>query len=156
MFRMTCTTLLFTTVLASMAQATVLPVGGDASAPAGSLSWSLGQVDRISLTSDQGSTAQGVQQPYEDMGTSITDPRGADDFLLVPNPSDGDAMLYATDLASGVRAWRLADAEGRTVMKGPLRGDRTPIPVSSLAPGAYWLMVQCTDGSRTTLTLLKQ
>ena len=68
--------------------------GGDASGVGGTLSYTVGQLVYTNNSGNNGSVAQGVQQPYEistTVGIEITNI--SLDFIAYPNPTSSNIVL---------------------------------------------------------------
>lgn len=122
------------------AQHAVLSAGGDGSGPAGSFSFSVGQVAYVFGTSDTGSQSQGVQQAYPELEIQVGERVESVHMNLYPNPSRGQVML---DLPLEHVDWRaeLTDGRGRLVQVFRPAGGCHPIDLSSVKSGVYHLRV---------------
>lgn len=78
---------------------------------------------------------------------------------LAPNPVTSAARVTApAGLPAGLLAWKIVDADGRTVAAGQWNAQANgvyPLPVERLAAGAYRCLVQAPDGLQV-LPFLKQ
>lgn len=75
-------------------------------------------------------------------GISSVDNAPQKDVLRAyPNPISGDHFTIETPKALTGAAFTLTDATGRTVKEGTLRGSKTDVRVTGLAPGTYLLRV---------------
>ncbi|MCB0785424.1 MAG: hypothetical protein KDC02_14610 [Flavobacteriales bacterium] len=127
------------------AQADVLPAGGEASGPGGTVSCSVGQVAAGAYTGPGGTVQEGVQQPYVDLSTS-TPEGGPLQARLWPNPANEFLQLELTALPGPDLEYQLFDEAGRQLLSGPVNGPRTTLPIDRLATGAH-LMVLLEHGT---------
>lgn len=136
------------------AQRAVVPAGGEATGAGGSLSWTLGQVDALSITSTGGSVQQGVQQPYEWLSVDVPENEAALGVSAMPNPAN-DGITIQLAGRDGITAYRLLDTDGRLISSGSFSGDRTFIPLSGRPTGTYLIHLQ-RSGEQATLRVIKQ
>ena len=126
----------FMCVIATSAQNTTLPSGGNASGSGGSVSYSVGQVVFTTNTGPEGSVAQGVQQPYE-----ISEIVAINDYALewectvFPNPANDFLIISQTHADNCI--FQLFDNNGQ----GKLNVGETNIPMRDLAPAVYFLRI---------------
>ena len=124
------------------AQFAVLPIGGDASGPDGSASYSVGLPAYQHYRSAILYVQEGVQQPNLPRSTRTATP-AAIDLQIFPNPAAERLFLYSpTDIPEGLH-YRLIDTRGRTVLEGRLSHlTATPsIDLQALPNGLYQLQV---------------
>ena len=135
------------------AQKTVSPTGGEAIGTAGSVSYTVGQLDYVTDTGPNGSVAQGVQQPWEiSTVVSITSESMTLQVKAYPNPVVEQLFLELEALGTGDYAYRLTDLHGKVLRSGSMDALRTMIPVSEYAAGAYLLTV---THNQTTVKVFK-
>jgi len=107
------------------------------------VSYSIGQVDFLSITNAGGSVSQGVQQPYEIFSTDLQEVQGFELTLAAyPNPAQEDLWLHVQDAQGLPVEWVLADESGRTLAANALQADRVPIPINGLPSAVYILQVR--------------
>ena len=124
------------------AQFAVLPIGGDASGPDGSASYSVGLPAYQHYRSAILYVQEGVQQPNLPRSTRTATP-AVIDLQLFPNPADDRLFLrFPTDIPEGLH-YRLIDTRGRTVLEGRLSHlTATPsIDLQALPNGLYQLQI---------------
>jgi len=142
--------------LALWAQSNTLAAGGDASSPAGSLSYSVGQVDYIQLTTPSGSVYQGVQQPYQiDITTGIDETGIQLAFGAFPNPTREELWLSVSGGSVEDMTYTLLDERGRMLITDAVRGERTQIPVKGLSMAVYFLRVERAGQTTKTFRIVK-
>jgi len=135
-------------------QEALLPTGGNASGSGGSASYSIGQVDYITITGSNGSVAQGVQQPFE-----ISDISGLEEAKGItlqceayPNPAtdflkleiDASTFLltqHGTTLSIQSLSYQLFDINGKLLETKKLESNETIIVMKQLVPATYFLKV---------------
>jgi hypothetical protein len=125
------------------AQRNTVAAGGVAAGSGGSVSYSIGQVDFLSMSTVAGSVYQGVQQPYEIFSTDLQEVQGFELTLTAyPNPAQEDLWLHVQDAQGLPVEWMLTDESGRTLAANTLQADRMPIPITGLPPAVYILQVR--------------
>ncbi len=124
------------------AQFAVLPIGGDASGPDGSASYSVGLPAYQHYRSAILYVQEGVQQPNLPRSTRTATP-AAISLQLYPNPAaERLFLLLPNDIPAGLH-YRIIDSRGRTVQAGRLSHTAaTPsIDLRALPNGPYQLQV---------------
>jgi hypothetical protein len=141
--------------LLSSAQSAVLTAGGDAAGSGGSVSFSLGQLADEQPTSAAGHVQEGVQQPYVDGSTLISERPGTSDVSVSPTVT-ADQVTVQFPNAIGHR-WSLTvfDVHGRVVVQRSLKDARTDLSLSHLASGAYHLLIQDDMRGVRTFTIIR-
>ena len=160
--------LLFTGNL--QAQEAIVASGGDISGSEGSVNYSFGQVIYIFNTGENGTEAQGVQQPYvisvakhiestnflKHLKTSNLDSsfRVAtvieDDkyinlkCIAYPNPTINFLTLAIDfiDIEKGDFSYRLFDINGKLLLSSKVENNNTRISMSNLISGIYYLNIK--------------
>ncbi len=139
-----------------LAQKTVSPGGGEATGPAGTVSYTIGQIDYVTQTGSAGSVAQGVQQPWEiSVVTNLTEDRLDLKVEAYPNPVAERLILELEELGTGVYHYQLTDLQGQELLSGPIASNRTVLSVSSLAAGTYLLTVAHNQRLLKTFKIIK-
>jgi hypothetical protein len=141
--RFTLLALLVVTASALQAQRNTVASGGDVSGIGGSLSFSVGQVDRAVITSPGGSVQQGVQQPYQVTLTTVHEEHDPElSFGAFPNPTREQLFLeFNGELLPG-SYFTLRDDRGRTLSTRNIDADLLAIPIEGSAQGVYFLEVR--------------
>lgn len=133
------TTLLFSTVFFfSFGQQNSVASGGDASGTGGSSSYTVGQIDYNNSTGTNGSSNEGVQQPYE-----FFQEVGLDENSFVssifPNPTTDIILISFNYMAP--RSVSLFDAAGKLIESHETDMDSIELDMSSYAKGNYLIRV---------------
>lgn len=146
---------LFFACSCAFGQSATASAGGDTAGPNGSISFTIGQIDYISINSS-GSVNQGVQQPYElflletaSLNTDFT-------ITAYPNPVVSFLTIDAGELYSKGLSYVLTDANGRTIIQGDLQEKETQLDVRGLASSSYFLNVFQEDQLVKSYKLIKR
>jgi hypothetical protein len=140
-----------------LAQSNVLTAGGDASSAAGSVSYSIGQVDYTSAGSAAGFLSQGVQQPYELFAVGVLNYSDAWlSAVCFPNPTRFSVVLALSEMPEPGTRIELFDEAGRLISSDALTSVRTHIPMESLSAGTYFLLLHKHLGLQQTFRIIKQ
>jgi hypothetical protein len=138
------------------AQQNVTAAGSDAVGSNGSVSFSVGQVDYIQLTTPNGSVYQGVQQPYQiDITTGIEETGIQLSFGAFPNPTREELWLSVSGGSVEDLTYTLLDERGRMLITDAVRGERTQIPVEGLSMAVYFLRVERAGQTTKTFRIVK-
>lgn len=139
------------------AQRNTVAAGGDAAGSGGSVSYSIGQVDFLSMSTVEGSVSQGVQQPYEIFSMDLQEVQGLELTLTAyPNPAKEDLWLQVRDAQGLPVVWMLNDVSGRALAVDVLKADRMPIPITGLPPALYILQVRRAGELVKSFRIIKQ
>lgn len=117
--------------------------GIDVSGGNGKMSATVGQVD-YGVVSDGGvSLISGVQQPFDVLVPTATDP--LPDVLpgitLYPNPSSRFIILKYNGEKYGELLYRLVDSDGKELERAPVQQPETIISLDHYKPSAYFVIV---------------
>jgi len=151
--RLTWRMLILSGVLTTGLQAQdVIPAaGGNGSGSGGSFSYSAGQIVFTTLQGDNGSTLQGVQQPYE-IFTSGSLNNVIETLFPVsvyPNPST-DHLILDTGPGEMQNLWyHLYDPEGKLIKSEKLTHSPTTISMGNLKPSTYFLKITRISGDNS-------
>ncbi len=138
------------------AQQSANAAGGDATGAGGSASYTVGQVAYTSLTGTNGSSNQGVQQPYEFFITGIdNNPAISLSMSVFPNPTLSTVNLKVERALSENMLFQLYDMEGRQLLEQRISGSLTVVPMQPLAAGSYLLKVMDAQNPLKTFTIIK-
>lgn len=142
-FKLLISVLLVFAVLGPLcAQEAVLPSGGDASSNSGSVSYSVGQVAFISISSDSGRVSQGVQQALEIFSLTDIDPRWGDLAISIfPNPVVEQVNLKASGNLPRNLSYHLVDINGKRMLSGKLEQNLQAISLKHISAGTYVLQL---------------
>lgn len=124
------------------AQETVPATGGDATGSGGSSSYTVGQVVYTTNFGTNGSSAQGVQQPYE-ISTTI----GLDvveinlELTAFPNPTTNNLSLSVGNYNNENLTYQLYDMQGKLLKSNQVESSKTTINMEELPISSYMLNV---------------
>ena len=102
--------------LTAQSQNTISTAGGDTSGSGGNSSFSIGQIVYSTITSSNGSVAQGVQQPFE-----ISTVLGVDvpsinlELVVYPNPTANFLTLSFSNVTLSASNFQLFDMNGKII-----------------------------------------
>lgn len=121
------------------AQQAVLTGGGDAESTSGKVSYSVGQVDYLNYFGSNGSSAEGVQQPFEiSVITDLQDSHSQEiDLSTYPNPVADDFTLRVTPFRGERIEYRVLDSSGKQVHEGDIIAESTSIDSRQWSNGQY-------------------
>jgi hypothetical protein len=140
------------------AQSTLPAAGGNASGAGGTVSFSVGQVVYMTITSTVGSVTQGVQQPYE--VSVITSVENTSDIILVcsvyPNPSTDFITLKIGSYDNQSLSYQLYDIGGNLLENKKINGNETIVQMSNYVSGTYILKVIDNDKQIKTFKVIKK
>lgn len=139
------------------AQESPVAAGGDASGTGGSVAYSVGQVVYITNTGSNGSTAQGVQQPFE-----ISEVLGVKeqselqiDLVAYPNPTNKNLTLSVQGDEYSTLSFQLFNAQGKLLVNRKMMGSSTIIGMEDLPKATYILKVNKNSSSIKTFKIIK-
>ena len=140
------------------AQKTIPASGGDATSTSGSVSYSVGQVFYTTNTGDNGSVAQGVQQPYE---ISIIDGiEEASNILLncsaYPNPTTDILVLKVESYDLSNLSYKLYNLGGQLLDGEIIISNETSLSLLNQAPGTYILKILDSEKEVKTFKIVKR
>lgn len=136
-------------------QSTIATTGGDVASPTGNVSFTVGQIDYVSVESS-GSVNQGVQQPYELFVLETTE--WTSDFVIsaYPNPIVSFLTINIGETTPELLDYVLTDENGRIVSEGMLKEKETKLDVRELASSTYFLNILHNDQQVKTYKLIKR
>ncbi len=164
-FTKTITAFLFPVILAGCftslyAQRGTVAAGGQATGPGGTVSYSIGQVDYIDITSAGGNISQGLQQvtpvapktlaPQKQLPPEITM-----DAIVYPNPAKEYVTLAIRDKLAQTLSYALYTADGRLVSAQKISGNQQNVSLAGLAGGVYFLVIQNNGTRLKSFTIIK-
>jgi hypothetical protein len=125
------------------AQESVNATGGNASGSGGSVSYSIGQVTYQTLTANNVTVTQGVQQPIEiSVVTMLEEAKNISLSLSVfPNPSVDHLTLLIGEFEISNLTYQLYDINGKILQNEQITGNSINIATSNLAPANYFVKV---------------
>jgi hypothetical protein len=140
------------------AQETVPVSGGNATGTGGTASYTVGQIVNNTNTGTTGTSAQGVQQPYEiSVVTGIDD---AVDIMLemvvYPNPATDYLKLKLGDNEIVNLRYQLYDINGSLLLNAKIEVQETDISMQTLKPSTYFLKVLQGNKEIKTFKIIKK
>jgi len=139
------------------AQESILTTGGNASSEGGSVSYSVGQVFYLTHQGDNGSVAQGVQQPYEiSVVSGIEESYGITlQVSAFPNPTSDYLVLRVENYNRENLSYQLFDLSGKLLERGRVGEDLTTINMLNRTPALYLLRVLDSNKEIKTFKIIK-
>lgn len=138
----------------SWSQSNTVTTGGNANGSGGSISYSIGQIDYANATSSNGSTNEGVQQPFEFYGdASLLEEYGIT-LSLFPNPTNENVMLEVNQVDGSI-SYQLYDLNGKLINAGLIIEQITIIPMATLSAGEYQLTLNNKNEILESLKIIK-
>ena len=133
--------LLCTTPLFSNAQESVNAAGGDQNSTSGSISFTIGQIDYVSVSNNDHTLTLGVQQPYEIFVLSISP--FVLDFTIsaFPNPTNQFLNVHILGFSEQRLTYKIHDLSGKTHLFGSLDSDYTIVDLQSLSDASYIISI---------------
>lgn len=141
---------------ASFAQSATVAAGGMATGAGGTASYSIGQVADGAPYSGTGTASQGVQQPVDDVSTTVADPvTDASGIAVYPTiTADMIEVNTSGSFAAPLRV-EVSDAQGRILLQRLLPATRTELSLATLAAGSYHLVVIAGAERLRTFTIVR-
>ena len=127
----------------SSAQEVIPASGGNATGSGGSVSYSIGQIFYSIHSGEEGTVAEGAQQPWEiSVVTSVIEAGGIDlTVSAFPVPATDYLILRVDNYDFENLEYFLYDVNGRLLKEGKITAIETTISVTSLVPAVYFLKV---------------
>jgi len=149
--------LLFVSPIGVCAQQASVAAGGNAIGNDGSVSYSVGQINYIVISGSNGSSIEGVQQPYEiSVVTNFDEIKCISlSASIYPNPTEDNLTLYITNLEYDNLSFQLYDLNGKMLITDRIPGTQTQIRMNGLAPSIYLLKVMQTNTEIKTFKIIK-
>mmetsp|Transcript_9560 Transcript_9560/g.13043 ORF Transcript_9560/g.13043 Transcript_9560/m.13043 type:complete len:155 (+) Transcript_9560:77-541(+) len=135
------------------AQQNTVSTGGNATGTNGSVSFTVGQVDYSNAAGTDGSSNEGMQQPFE-----FFDPEASLQELewnaqLFPNPTNDQVILALATVPEDAR-YQLIDSQGKLITQGVVNSTETHIDMRQLAPAVYHLQL-IQNSATTSIQIIK-
>ena len=124
-------------------QQTISAAGGEAAGISGTVSYTIGQVDFITLDKPAGWINLGVQQPQPKPGAG---PDVRIPCLVYPNPTSGNLRVSTTDPGFQSFSYTLYDFQGRLVRQEKDVAVADAIHIGDLAEGIYLISIENNRG----------
>ena len=141
------------------AQSNVITSGANANGAAGSVSFTIGQLDYINANSTAGDINQGVQQPFEIYKvTGIDDMQLAGlDIQISPNPSFGAMTLLINGASFEQKklSYSIQSINGDRLAYQSITNRQTPIKLEHLAAATYFLTIYAEQVKIATYKIVK-
>lgn len=139
------------------AQNAIPASGGNASGSGGSVSYTVGQIVYTKNTGTNGSSSQGVQQPYEI--SIITGLEAAKDINLIfsvyPNPTTDFLTLKLMNFDKENLSYWLYSVSGNLIETKKILAVETQISMATLVSGTYFLKVVQGNKEVKTFKIIK-
>lgn len=135
-------------------QQNTVATGGTATGTNGSVTYSIGQIDYSNASSADGSTNEGLQQPFEffDPDASLTELNwGAS---LYPNPTMDQVILQFENIPESAN-YHLYDLNGKLLLSDAIHSKETVLDIRSFAAGSYLLEMTAPSKSTSTIQIIK-
>lgn len=140
----------------SWAQSGFVAVGLSVSSTAGSVSYSVGQIDYITSTTPLGIVSQGIQQAHEIfIRSSLSEQTLQTPISIFPNPAKDNIILQVGDLASGTLRYSLMDLQGKELASGTLLDYQTQINIANLASAVYSIRILSDNRGSSIFKIIK-
>lgn len=125
------------------AQNAIPITGGNASGTGGTVSYTIGEAVYTTNTGNNGSVAQGIQQPYEiSVVTALENTEGITlEFKIYPNPTRGLITLTIKPFEIDNIRFRLFDLNGILLLDKKIVSEITEISLDNFVPAMYLLQV---------------
>lgn len=139
------------------AQNTVTTSGGNASGAGGNASYTIGQIVYTTDNGTTGSSARGVQQPFEI--SVITEVDAAKDINLIctvyPNPANDFLTLKIEYCDLTDLDFKLLDVNGKVLENKKITGNKTIISMTAFPPSIYILKISSDGKEIKTFKIIK-
>jgi len=125
------------------AQETISTSGGEATGAGGTASYTVGQVFYQTHSGDNGSVAEGVQQPFEiSVVTEIESIKGVElNIAAYPNPTTDVLILSVGESDFSDMSYQLFDVQGRILQNRRVENSETSINMKDFTPANYFVKV---------------
>lgn len=124
------------------AQSHVVASGANIVGSNGSLSYSAGQIDYITVRGQGGVLTEGVQQPFViQLIAGIENDGIALDAVVYPNPASSYVELKINTPVDRQLNYKLIDMNGRVLAHDRVNESITDINMSELSSGIYYLVI---------------
>ncbi|HRZ42723.1 MAG TPA: T9SS type A sorting domain-containing protein [Bacteroidales bacterium] len=130
----------------TMAQQSVSAAGGNSTGTGGSVSYTIGQMDYLTITGTTGSAAQGVQQPFEIfqyVAVEQPDPE-LSGWQIFPNPATDYVIVRSQDpsfILQDQYFCQIFNISGKILIYNEIQSTETTIMLTGWSPGVYLLRI---------------
>lgn len=125
-----------------LAQSNTVSAGGEATGSSGSISYSIGQVNYINVSSGSGKISEGVQQPIEILTINIEELPKTFSASIFPNPASDQLIIQINSEKNQALHSMLYDVHGNLLLSDVIQGNQHSISLSGLSPGIYILKIR--------------
>ena len=139
-----------------MAQQAINASGANATGSGGSVSYSVGQVLYTTNSGSNGSSAQGVQQPYE-ISTTLSLPEANDIRLMsvYPNPTTNRVVLNVGNYGTTNLSLQFIDINGRILLENKIINIETNLDIENYPVAIYFLKVMDKNSAIKIFKIIK-
>ena len=125
------------------AQNVIPSSGGNIIGSGGNVSYSVGQIFHTTNSGINGSTAQGVQQPYEISVVSVIEAKNEIrlDCSVYPNPAKEMITLEINNYKADNLSFQLYNISGVILENRKIKSKETTIQMKEFIPSTYFLKV---------------
>ncbi|MBL4703438.1 MAG: T9SS type A sorting domain-containing protein, partial [Flavobacteriales bacterium] len=119
---------------------------------------SVGQISYVNATGSNGSSSQGVQQPYEIYALASSDllKELNIDINVYPNPTSSAITIKIEGAKDETFYYELFDPSGKLIQQAVLQEPQSSIDLQSIAPSAYLLVIKTSDLNVKSFRIIKQ
>ena len=139
----------------AIAQNAIPATGGDATGGNGSVSYTVGQVAYTTNTGNNGSSAQGVQQPYEIFTTLGLTEGVSLELLAFPNPTTDFLTLTVDGKFVEGLSFQLYDLKGKLIKSKEITSEATQIVMTEFVRGNYFISVSNSERTIKSFRIIK-
>jgi len=130
--------------------------GGDASGSGGSASYSIGQIDYLTVKGSNGAITQGLQQPFEiQVMTGVEKISINLTSSVYPNPAADHLTLSLANNTLENMSYAVYSIEGKLIGQRAISDNLTNIQMEGLASGFYLVKVYNNTNEVKTFKILK-
>jgi hypothetical protein len=141
----------------SRAQQSINASSGNGSGLGGSISYTVGQIDYVSVTGASGSITQGVQQPFEIMVLGNNEyPAIQLEAVVFPNPTTENVNLIISNFLLENLEFELYDTTGKAISHQKITANETVISFVNLSVGHYFISVNQNNKKLKTFKIIKK
>ena len=139
-----------------MAQQAINASGANATGSGGSVGYSVGQVLYTTNSGSNGSSAQGVQQPYE-ISTTLSLPEANDIRLMsvYPNPTTNRVVLNVGNYGTTNLSLQFIDSNGRILLENKIINIETNLDIENYPVAIYFLKVMDKNSAIKIFKIIK-
>jgi hypothetical protein len=138
------------------AQQSINSLGGTGTGIGGSFSYTIGQIDYVTVTGTNGSLSQGVQQPFEFYTLGNNDyPSILLQALAYPNPTTENINLTISNYSLENLEFELYDVFGKTILHQKITTGETSISMKNFSTGSYFIAVNENNKKLKTFKIIK-